>query len=47
MPGGSPYFTTPEAVELLYEHLEVLFERTATSFAGETLTAYAKGLLRG
>jgi hypothetical protein len=46
MPGGSPYFTTTESVELLYEHLEVLFDRTSKSFAGETLTAYAESLLR-
>ncbi|OBF32946.1 hypothetical protein A5724_20130 [Mycobacterium sp. ACS1612] len=46
MPGGSPYFPTTESVELLYEHLKVLFERIAKSFAGETLTGYAERLLR-
>jgi hypothetical protein len=46
MPGGSPYFTTTESVELLYEDLEVLFERIAMSFAGETLTSYAGSLQR-
>lgn len=40
MPGGSPTFTTAQSIELLYEHLDQLFERIAKSFSGETLTAY-------
>ena len=47
MPGGSPTFTSARSIELLYEHLEQLFERIAISFEGETLTGYAERLRCG
>jgi hypothetical protein len=40
MPGGSPYFATEDAVQGLYDDLEVLFERIAGSFQGQTLSGF-------
>jgi len=37
MPGGSPSFPTPESIERLYGHLEILFARAAADFRGATL----------
>jgi hypothetical protein len=40
MPGGSPGFTTPEAVEKLYDDLKVLFDFTRGKFRAATLKEY-------
>lgn len=45
MPGGSPTFKDEAAIESLYEQLEKLFDRAAIDFEGETIGAYAKGLI--
>lgn len=43
MPGGSPIFSSPEAIEMLYLHLEKLFASLHRhSFTGETIGDYAK-----
>lgn len=42
MPGGSPTFRTPEAIENLYRDLEALFAAAAKDFAGETLSEFAR-----
>jgi hypothetical protein len=40
MPGGSPTFRTAEAIEVLYDHLEQLFERVAQLCQGTTLSEF-------
>jgi hypothetical protein len=40
MPGGSPTFKTPESIETLYEHLNLLFEKISPSFQGISLDAF-------
>ncbi|HEX4649674.1 MAG TPA: hypothetical protein VH111_12655 [Steroidobacteraceae bacterium] len=40
MPGGSPTFRTAEAIERLYETLEILFEELATWCRGMTLNEF-------
>jgi hypothetical protein len=40
MPGGSPTFRTAEAIEVLYDHLEQLFERVAQLCQGATLAEF-------
>ena len=42
MPGGSPVFTTAQAIEALYADLEALFDAAREGFTGETLTEYAR-----
>jgi hypothetical protein len=42
MAGGSPTFRTAESIELLYEHLEILFDAISRSFEGSTLTQFAE-----
>jgi hypothetical protein len=42
MPGAYRTFATAQSIEVLYEHMEMLFERIAKNFAGETLTEYAE-----
>jgi hypothetical protein len=42
MPGGSPYFPTAEAVERLFEDIEVLFEMAQKYCVGNTLTEFAR-----
>jgi hypothetical protein len=42
MPGGSPNFPTPESIEVLYEHMEAVFQTAATKFQGQTLTEFAR-----
>lgn len=43
MPGGSPYYTTAEDIEKLYQNLKKLFtELTNRGYTGTTLTAYGK-----
>lgn len=40
MPSGSPIFNTNESIEILYEHLGIIFEHTAKSYTGITLKDY-------
>lgn len=40
MPGGSPIFQTEREIEILYEHLEQLFETIRAHFPGSTLKEY-------
>lgn len=40
MPGGSPTFKTKEQIEVLYEHLEILFAQALNQFRGATLAEY-------
>lgn len=43
MPGGSPYFKTPENIERMYANMEAFFEYiTELGYKGETLENYAK-----
>lgn len=42
MPGGSPNFSTEEAIEKLYEILKKLFEKISKSYYGSTFTEYYK-----
>lgn len=37
MPGGSPYFENEEAIEILYERLELFFAEMSTTHEGKTL----------
>lgn len=46
MPGGSPYFPGPEAVESLYRDLEALFSAAARDFQGATLSEYRRTFTR-
>jgi len=47
MPGGSPRFRDPSAIERLYEHLEILFRDLAGWCRGVTLEQFHAGLGRG
>jgi hypothetical protein len=40
MPGGSPTFRTTESIEVLYDHLDALFERASALFRAATLTEF-------
>lgn len=40
MPGGSPYFPTEHSIEVLYDHMERLFDAAADRFEGMTLETY-------
>jgi hypothetical protein len=40
MPGGSPFFRNLNAIERLYERLEILFSTAAESFRGSTLSEF-------
>ena len=46
MPGGSPSFATAEAIERLYDHLNVLFASTRGKFKPATLNEYYESVLR-
>ncbi len=41
MPGGSPTFQTEGGIEILYEHLEIIFKEIAKSYIGIGLEEYA------
>lgn len=45
MPGGSPFFRSANAIERLYERLEVLFSTAAESFHGMSLSEFREGVL--
>ncbi len=40
MPGGSPTFSTPDAVATLYDHLAAVFSRAASGFRGRRLAEF-------
>jgi len=40
MPGGSPTFSSYESIEVLYNHLNILFKTISLSFTGITLKDY-------
>lgn len=42
MPGGSPTFQTEGGIEILYEHLEIIFQEIAKDYEGMGLETYAK-----
>ncbi|WP_029201384.1 hypothetical protein [Oribacterium sp. NK2B42] len=44
MPGGSPTFHSPKDIEVLYEHIEMIFMSAKQFCDGKTLTEYAEGL---
>jgi len=44
MPGGSPGLRTASDIELLYEHLEILFEDLSTWCSGTTLREFHAGM---
>jgi hypothetical protein len=45
MPGGSPAFRTPQDIDRMYEHLEILFDELSAWCSGTTL-AELDGMLR-
>lgn len=45
MPGGSPTFQTEGGIEILYEHLEIIFGEISNYFEGISLDDYAKELV--
>lgn len=45
MPGGSPTFSTKEDIEVLYRHMEILFQHISEKFYGCTLKEYYEQLL--
>lgn len=47
MPGGSPTFRTDRSIEVLYEHLDRLFEHAAGRFEGATLAQFYEGFRDG
>ncbi len=47
MPGGSPWFSTPETIEVLYGGLESLFAYASMRFCGQTLHEYYDSFMRG
>ena len=42
MPGGSPTFKTEGGIEILYEHLGIIFEEIAKNYVGVGLEEYVK-----
>lgn len=44
MPGGSPTFLTEGGIEILYNHLDIIFSTIANDFEGIGLDEYAKKL---
>ena len=47
MPGGSPTFRTPESIEGLYRHLDLLFSRASSHFSGATLSEFDRSFRSG
>ena len=47
MPGGSPSFRTPAAIEALYEALTALFEVVSVEFRAVTLLEYRAAFTAG
>lgn len=45
MPGGSPTFQTEGGIEILYEHLNIIFSEISQSYEGIGLESYAKSLM--
>lgn len=42
MPGGSPTFKTEGGIEILYEHLGIIFDETAKNYVGAGLEEYVR-----
>lgn len=42
MPNGSPYYTDENAIEMLFENLDLIFEYISNSYEGKTLAEYYK-----
>ena len=45
MPGGSPTFQTEGGIEILYEHLKIIFSEISQYYEGIGLESYAKSLM--
>lgn len=46
MPGGSPYFTSENDIELLYERMNLFFEKISRTHEGQTLSEFYYTILK-